>query len=81
MFENIKKLNLEDFEYVKDFDTEIYDVEIPTIAKGFVGEVPITVKGKNLFLSLNSQELSVDNIIEQLIEVINNEKCNYCNRE
>lgn len=70
----LKKLNLEDFEYVKDFDTEIYDVEIPTIAKGFVGEVPITVKGKNLFLSLNSQELSVEGLNPIRVENITTEK-------
>ena len=45
-----------------EYNTEISSVEIPTIAEGFVGEVPVTITGKDLIQKITVSGLTISTI-------------------
>ena len=45
-----------------EYNIEISSVEIPTIAEGFVGEVPVTIKGKDLIQKITVSGLTISTI-------------------
>ena len=45
-----------------EYNTEISSVEIPTIAEGFVGEVPVKIKGKDLIQKITVSGLTISRI-------------------
>ena len=45
-----------------EYTTEISSVEIPTIAEGFAGEVPVTIKGKDLIQEITISGLTISRI-------------------
>ena len=45
-----------------EYTTEISSVEIPTIAEGFAGEVPVTIKGKDLIQEITISGLTISKI-------------------
>lgn len=45
-----------------EYNTEISSVEIPTIAEGFVGEVPVKIKGKDLIQKITVSGLTISTI-------------------
>lgn len=52
-----------------EYTTEISSVEIPTIAEGFTGEVPVTIKGKDLI-----QEITISGLTISTIDYISDAK-------
>ena len=52
-----------------EYNTEISSVEIPTIAEGFSGEVPVTIKGKDLI-----QEITISGLTISTIDYISDAK-------
>lgn len=45
-----------------EYNTEISSVEIPTIAEGFVGEIPVTIRGKDLIQKITVSGLTISTI-------------------
>ena len=59
----LQALNAEQFnDYEYNTNTEISSVEIPTIAEGFAGEVPVTIKGKDLIQKITVSGLTISRI-------------------
>ena len=52
-----------------EYTTEISSVEIPAIAEGFAGEVPVTIKGKDLI-----QEITISGLTISTIDYISDAK-------
>ena len=57
----LQAFNAEQFNYY-EYNTEISSVEIPTIAEGFVGEVPVTITGKELIQKITVSGLTISRI-------------------
>jgi hypothetical protein len=58
----LQAFNAEQFNNYEYNTAEISSVEIPTIAEGFVGEVPVTITGKDLIQKITVSGLTISKI-------------------
>jgi hypothetical protein len=65
----LQAFNAEQFNNYEYNTAEISSVEIPTIAEGFVGEVPVTITGKDLI-----QEITVSGLTISTVDYISDTK-------